>query len=99
LQRRTLLLLASFSAISVRALVAVAFIFYFAILLFFGVTYEQLSLFFISNRSSISVEIGAVGFLAFLVDVVFWNAVQGAIDLSVSWLIRLTFIIRYGKLG
>lgn len=72
---------------------------YFAIPLFFHLTPSQVIEYFTNPRlqSSLTRTLGLTGFLAYFSEIVFWNSLQGVIDLVVSILI-FKAVIRYGLL-
>lgn len=75
-------------AIILRDLVCIVFNLYFAIPLFFGMSPEQTLEFFSNPRfqSFISSSLGIVGLSAYILEVSFWNTIQGFIDAYVALL-------------
>jgi len=87
--RRFTLLLASLAAIAVRDVVTALFNFYFAIPFFFGMSGSQIIDFFSAPQfqSFLGLSLGLVGVGAYLAEVVFWNTLQGAVDIYASLVI------------
>jgi len=80
--------LASVLAVAVRAMVTVVFNLYFAIPVFFGIN----PVVFFSNPMFLSFfghSLGLIGLGAAVAEIAFWNAIQGTIDLYVSFMIVL----------
>jgi len=81
----------SILAIIVRDVATVVFNFYFALPVFFNMTQEQVIGFF-SNPGFLSFfghSLGLIGLGAFISEVVFWNTLQGIIDMYVAFIIGL----------
>ena len=97
LEDKRLFLLASISAIVVRALVTVLFNFYFAIPFFFGMTTGDIIQMFSepASLSFIGHLLGPIGLGAYIIEVAFWNTIQGIIDISVSVLVGLVILRRF----
>ncbi len=100
LENKRLFLLASVLAIIVRALVTVLFNFYFAIPFFFGITTGDIIKMFSepASLSFIGHLLGPIGLGAYIIEVAFWNTVQGIIDISVSMLVGLVILRRFPRL-
>ncbi|NIR17611.1 MAG: hypothetical protein GWN86_28365 [Desulfobacterales bacterium] len=97
LQNRRLFTLAGTLAIIIRAVVTLLFNLYFAIPIFFEMTPQETIQMF-SNMALLSFigkSLGVVGLGAYVVEVAFWNTVQGIIDLSISSLIGLVILRRF----
>jgi len=80
-------------AVAVRAMVTVVFDIYFAIPVFFGVNPVE----FFSNPIFLSFfghSLGLIGLGAAIAEIAFWNAIQGIIDLYVSFMIVLIILRR-----
>jgi riboflavin transporter FmnP len=87
---------AALSAIAVRAVATVILNLYFAIPVFFGMTFEQIIEFF-SNpmfQSFFGLSLGLAGVWAAVGEIAFWNTVQGIIDLYLSLAIGLAILKR-----
>jgi riboflavin transporter FmnP len=83
-------------AIGVRNVITVLFNLYFAIPVFFNMTTEQVIQFF-SNPMFLSFfghSLGLVGLSAYIGEVVFWNTIQGIIDMYVALAIGLIVLQR-----
>lgn len=88
---KKLYVLASLIALATRASVCIFFNFYFALPVFFGLSAEEIIQFF-SNPGFLSFighSLGLVGLGAFIAEIVFWNIIQGVLDIYVSLLIGL----------
>ena len=84
------------TAIIVRGFATVLLNLYFAIPVFFGMTFDQVIAFF-SNphfQSFFGLSLGLVGIWAAVGEIFFWNAVQGIIDLYVALPIGITVMKR-----
>jgi len=88
---------ASISAVTVRAIVTVLFNFYFALPVFFKMTPDQIILFFTNPvfQSFVGHSLGLVDFGAFVAEVTFWNTVQGVIDVYLALVIGLIVLRRF----
>ena len=86
LSSKSLLAASGALAVLVRGVVCVLFNLYFAIPVFFGMTPKEVIQFFTNPRfqSFLARSLGLIGFTAYFAEVVFWNTVQGVIDLYVS---------------
>lgn len=83
LERRNVLIISAILAVVTRVIVTVFFNYYFALPIFFNMDHETILNFF-SNpmfQSFISINIGIIGLSAFIIEIAFWNTIQGAIDL------------------
>jgi riboflavin transporter FmnP len=87
-------------AIVIRVVVTVLFNFYFAIPVFFGMSTGDIIGMFSSSEglSFFGNSLGLIGFGAFVAEVAFWNTIQGAIDVYVSWVISITVLRRIPRL-
>jgi len=88
-------------AIVIRVVVTVLFNLYFAIPVFFGMTTEEIVQWFSYPAPPLSffgTSLGLIGFGAFIAEVAFWNTIQGAIDIYVSWIISITVLRRIPRL-
>ena len=84
---------ASVLAVAVRVMVTVVFNIYFAIPVFFGIN----PVVFFSNPMFLSFfghSLGLIGLGAAVAEIAFWNAIQGTIDLYVSFMIFLIILRR-----
>ncbi len=83
-------------AVMVRALACVLFNLYFAIPIFFGMSPSDVIAFFSNPRfqSFVGLSLGLIGLTAYVVEVSFWNIVQGIIDAYASFLIYLAIVKR-----
>jgi len=84
---------ASVLAVAVRVMVTVVFNIYFAIPVFFGIN----PVVFFSNPMFLSFfghSLGLIGLGAAVAEIAFWNAIQGTIDLYVSFIIGLIILRR-----
>ncbi len=97
LKNKRLFILASLIAILTRDLTTVFLNLYFAIPVFFGMNPTQVLEFFTNPRfqSFISHFLGLTWFSAYFVEVVFWNSIQGLIDLYTSLIIGLIVLKRF----
>jgi len=85
--------LVSVLAVAVRAMVTVVFNIYFAIPFFFRINPVE----FFSNPIFLSFfghSLGLIGLGAAVAEIAFWNAIQGTIDLYVSFMIVLIILRR-----
>ena len=89
LENKRLFVVASVLAIIVRVLVTVIFNFYFALPFFFNMTPNDIIGYF-SNATIF----GYVGILAYIIEVAFWNTLQGIIDLTATMIIGLVIFRR-----
>jgi riboflavin transporter FmnP len=85
-ERKSLFALASLAAIVVRDAITAVFNFYFAIPFFFGMSGSDIVAFFSTPRfqSFLGLSLGLVGVGAYVAEIIFWNTVQGAIDIYSS---------------
>ena len=100
LENKKLFAIAGVVSLSVRAIIATVFNFYFAIPFFFGMSTEAIIGMF-SNPGALSFigqSIGAVGLGAYVVEVSFWNVIQGIIDLVGTLIIGLIIFRRIPSL-
>jgi len=97
LKNKHLFILTSLIAILTRDLATVFLNLYFAIPVFFGMSSTQVLEFFTNPRfqSFISHFLGLTWFSAYFVEVVFWNTIQGLIDLYTSLIIGLIVLKRF----
>lgn len=96
LENKKFFVIAGALALSVRAVVTVIFNFYFAIPFFFGMSTDAIIGMF-SSTSSLSFignSLGLIGLGAYIAEVVFWNTIQGIIDLTASLIIGLIIFRR-----
>lgn len=79
-------------AITIRDIICVISNLYFAIPLFFGLSPEEIIAFFSNPRfqSFVSKSIGLIGLMAYILEVSFWNSIQGIVDSYVSLIISLS---------
>lgn len=86
-KRVLIFILVSIGAIIIRDLVAVLFNFYFAIPVFFGISIEEGASWVVGvSEAFLTGLFGELNLLlTFALIIAFWNTVQGAIDLVVSW--------------
>ena len=99
LDQRNVLIISVILAIATRVIVTVFFNFYFALPIFFNMDHETIIDFF-SNpmfQSFISVNIGVIGLSAFIIEITFWNTIQGAIDLFSGIIIGNLVVSRFLK--
>lgn len=99
LERREMLLAAAVSAVVMRGIVTLLFNFYFALPVFFGWDTATIISFFTNpaSQSFVGKTLGMIGLGAFVVEVVFWNTVQGVIDISVSSVVGSATLRRLSK--
>jgi len=97
LENRRLFVLTGVLAIIVRCLVTVLFNFYFAIPFFFGMATGDIIQMFSEHAflSFIGHSLGLIGLGAYIIEVAFWNTIQGIIDISASLLIGLIILRRF----
>lgn len=79
-------------AIVVRDLVCVFFNFYFALPVFLGLDVGQVVEFM--QTSPFTYWVGISGLAVFIFEIVFWNSVQGLIDMFLSWAVTLAVAMR-----
>jgi len=99
LDRRSVLISSAILALVVRVIVTVFFNFYFALPIFFNMDHETIIQFF-SNpmfQSFISTNIGVIGLSAFIIEIAFWNIIQGSIDLFSGTVIGSLILKRFFK--
>jgi len=96
LENTRLLIAASVLAIIVRNVVCIPFNLYFAIPFFFGMTTEQVIQTFANPGflSFVGHSLGLIGLGAYIVEVAFWNAIQGIIDIYASLIIGIIILRR-----
>lgn len=87
LKNKSMLVLATLAALLTRAIVTVFFNFYFALPVFFGMTPEAIFGFFTALQSFVGISFGLIGLGAYIAEVAFWNVLQGAIEISVSFVV------------
>ena len=93
---KVLFTVVALTAIAIRAVATVFLNLYFAIPVFFGMTFSQIIEFF-SNpifQSFFGLSLGLVGIWAAVGEIAFWNTVQGLLDLYLSLAIGLTILRR-----
>lgn len=85
-QDRRAFTLSTIASIAVRDVATLLFNFYFALPVFFGMSPDQILSFFTNPRSQsfVGSSLGAIGVTAFVIEIVFWNTIQGLIDAYVS---------------
>jgi riboflavin transporter FmnP len=101
LENKKLLVIAGVIAIAIRAVIATVFNFYFAIPFFFGMSTEAIIGMF-SNPGALSFigqSLGTIGLGAYVVEVSFWNIIQGIIDLVATVMIALIIFRRIPSLS
>lgn len=86
-KRALIFVLVSIGAIVIRDLVAVLFNFYFAIPVFFGISIEEGASWVVGvSEAFLKGLFGELNLLlTFALIIAFWNTLQGAIDLVISW--------------
>lgn len=94
LENKLLFGFAILGALLTRALVTVVFNFYFALPVFFGMTPEAIFGFFTALQSFVGKSFGLIGFGVYIAEIVFWNTVQGIIDISVSSVLGMIVLRR-----
>jgi len=96
LSSKSLLATSGALAVLVRGVVCVLFNLYFAIPVFFGMTPKEVIQFFTNPKfqSFLARSLGLIGFTAYFAEVVFWNTVQGMIDLYVSLALAAVIVRR-----
>ncbi len=94
LGNKSLFVAAALCALVVRAMVAVFFNFYFALPVFYGMTPEAIFGFFTFLQSFVGQSLGLIGLSAYITEIVFWNTLQGAIELFLSLIIGNTIMRR-----
>lgn len=85
--KKRVYVVASVAALLVRAIVTVFFNFYFALPIFFNMTADDIIQFFSFSQSFVGLSFGLVGLGAFVGEVVFWNTIQGIIDIYAAYVI------------
>jgi riboflavin transporter FmnP len=100
LENKKLFVFSAVLALTVRAIVTVVFNFYFAIPFFFGMTTDSIIEMFSStgSLSFIGNSIGVLGLGAYIVEVGFWNVIQGIIDLTASFILGMIIFQRIPSL-
>ncbi|MFX0096352.1 MAG: hypothetical protein ACFE7E_01170 [Candidatus Hodarchaeota archaeon] len=99
IKRTLVFVLVSIGAIVVRNLVTVLFNFYFAIPVFFGISIEEGAGWVVGvSEAFLTGLFGELDLLlTFALIIAFWNTLQGAIDLGVSWVCaRVWFAVSAG---
>ena len=89
IRKRVWLLTSVVLAIVARVVSALVFNLYFALPVFFNMDYATIIAFF-SNplfQSFVSINLGVVGLSAFMLEISFWNIIQGAIDLACGFIL------------
>jgi riboflavin transporter FmnP len=96
LENKRLFTIAAVLAIAVRVLVTVVFNFYFALPFFYDMTPEAIVGMFssVNMLSFFSTSIGAIGLGAYIAEIAFWNALQGAIDITATIIISVIIFRR-----
>lgn len=85
---------ASVFAILLRDAACILFNLYFALPVFFGMNVEQVLQFFSRFQSFVGQSLGIIGLGAYVFEVVFWNTLQGIIDIYASLAIGIIIIRR-----
>ena len=100
LENKKLFALAGILALAVRAIVATVFNFYFAIPFFFGMSTQAIIGMFSDPGalSFIGQSLGTLGLGAYVIEVSFWNIIQGIIDLAGTVIIGLIIFRRIPSL-
>jgi riboflavin transporter FmnP len=100
LENKKLFVFSAVLALTVRAIVTVVFNFYFAIPFFFGMTTDSIIEMFSStgSLSFIGNSIGVIGLGAYIVEVGFWNVIQGIIDITASFILGMIIFQRIPSL-
>jgi riboflavin transporter FmnP len=100
LENKKLFVFSAVLALTVRAIVTVVFNFYFAIPFFFGMTTDSIIEMFSStgSLSFIGNSIGVLGLGAYIVEVGFWNVIQGIIDITASFILGMIIFQRIPSL-
>ena len=100
LENKKLFAIAAILSLAVRAVVATVFNFYFAIPFFFGMSTEAIIGMFSDPGalSFIGQSLGTLGLGAYIVEVSFWNIIQGIIDLVGTMIIGLIIFRRIPSL-
>jgi len=80
-------------AIAIRDVVTVFFNIYFALPVFLGLDLDSTVQFF-GTQSPFVYWLGITGLSIFIVEIVFWNSIQGIIDMFVSWTVSLAVVVR-----
>ena len=94
IETKWLFAISAFFAIIVRDVVTILFNFYFAFPVFFN--FSAVEVFSNSNYlSPISHLLGVIGLSAFIVEIGFWNSIQGVIDIFASWALGLAVLRRF----
>jgi len=93
-ENKPFFVLAALGALLMRAIVTVFFNFYFALPVFFGMTPEVIFGFFTALQSFVAKSLGLIGLGAYIAEIVFWNTIQGIIDLSVASALGLIVLRR-----
>lgn len=100
IKRTLVFILVSIGAIVIRNLVTVLFNFYFAIPVFFGISIEEGASWVVGvSEAFLTGLFGELDLLlTFALIITFWNTLQGAIDLIVSWVCaRVWFAVSAGS--
>ncbi|MEM2356939.1 MAG: hypothetical protein QXN81_03970 [Candidatus Bathyarchaeia archaeon] len=97
IKNKRLFILTSLIAVLTRDLATVFLNLYFAIPVFFGMSPTQVLKFFTNPKfqSFLSRFLGLTWFSAYFSEVVFWNTIQGLIDLYTSLIIGLIILKRF----
>lgn len=100
LENKKLFVISAILALIVRAIVTVIFNFYFAIPFFYGMTTDSIIDMFsrADSLSFLGTSLGVVGLGAFIVEVGFWNIIQGIIDLVASYILGMVIFQRIPSL-
>lgn len=96
LRNKLLFTSAAIVALTTRAVVTVLFNFYFALPVFFGMTPDDIFLFF-EQLGVFTHSYGLIGLGAYIAEIAIWNTVQGSIDLLVSFAIGNIILRRFLK--
>ncbi len=96
LENKRFFVLAGILALVVRAVVTVLANFYFALPIFFNMTPDVIIGMFSSpeNMSFFGNSLGVIGLGAYIVEVAFWNTIQGIIDLVAGMMIGIIIFRR-----
>ncbi len=99
LGKRNILIISAILALTTRVIVTIFFNYYFALPIFFNMDHKTILNFF-SNpmfQSFVSINIGMIGLSAFIIEIAFWNIIQGTIDLFSGMVIGSLILKRFVK--
>jgi len=87
-------------AIVVRDIVCIFFNLYFALPVFFGMTIDDIVFMFSTPGflSFVGHSLGLVGLGAYVIEVAFWNTIQGILDIYVSLIIGVIILRRFPEI-